>query len=58
MQRLKGISDRTKEVPKLAELIYVHTLVIGSTQVGTIWLMDLVFMSTFNDQSMDIGSIG
>ena len=58
------MSDRTREVPKLLDLTYAHTLVIESThkykvhgpwQVGTIWPMDLVFMSTFNDQGMSIG---
>ncbi len=27
-------------------------------KVGTIWPMDLVFMSTFNDQSMSVGCVG
>ncbi len=27
-------------------------------QVGTIWPMDLVFMSTFDNQSMNIGCVG
>ncbi len=29
----------------------------GTWKVGTIWPMDLVFTSTFNDQSMNIGYI-
>ncbi len=33
-------------VPKLADLTYAHTLVIKSIhEVGTIWPMDLVFMT-------------
>ncbi len=53
------MSDRTREVPKLSDLTYAHTLVIESThkykvhgpygsdlpwQVGAIWPMDLVFI--------------
>ncbi len=45
------MSEKTREVPKLADATYAHTLAIES-KVGTIWLMNLVFMSTFNDQSM------
>ena len=30
----------------------------GTWQVGTIWPMDLIFMSTFDDQSMNIGYVG
>ncbi len=63
-------SDRITEVPKLADLTYAHTLVIkstyeykvhgpyGSWKVGTMWPMDLVFMSTFDNQSMSIGCVG
>ena len=66
-------SDRITVVPKLADLTYVHTLVIKSTheykvygpygapgpygtwKVETIWPVDYVFKSTFDDQSMSIG---
>ncbi len=34
------------------ETVYKYKL------LGTIWPMDLVFMSTFNDQSMSIGCVG
>ncbi len=40
-------AERITEVPKLADLTYVHTLVIKSThewKVGTIWPMDLVLV--------------
>ena len=30
----------------------------GTWKVGTKWLMDLVFMSTFNDHNISIGCIG
>ncbi len=36
------MSERTKEMPQLADATYAHTLVIKSTRI----------MSTFNDQSM------
>ncbi len=58
------MSERTKELGKLAYTMYAHSLSIesmyeykvhGTWQVGTIWPMDLVLMSTFNDQSMSIG---
>ncbi len=51
-------SERIVEIPKLADLTYAHTLVVIKSipewDVGTIWPMDLVFMSTFDDQSMSI----
>ncbi len=66
------MSEKTREVPQLADATYAHTLVIKSTheykkgapgpystwKVGTIWPMDLVFMSTFDNQSMSIGCVG
>ncbi len=64
------MSEKTREVPQLADTTYAHTLVYkgtheykvhgpyGSWKVGTIWPMDLVFMSTFDNQSMSIGCIG
>ena len=56
-----NVLKKTKEVPQLADLAYTHTLVIKSTceyKVGTMWPMDLVFMSTFDDQSTSIGCVG
>ncbi len=62
-------SERITVVPKLADLTYAHTLVIKSTHEykvhgpygsnfpWTIWPTDLVFMSTFDNQSMSIGCV-
>ncbi len=68
------MSEKTKEVPQLTDATYAHTLIIKSTheyrvhgpygsnygtwKVGTIWTMDLVFMSTFDNKSMSIGCVG
>ncbi len=56
------MSEKTRLVPQFADAAYAHTLVIESTHkykvhgpVGTIRPMDIVLMSTFNDQSMSIG---
>ncbi len=63
------MSEKIKEVPQLADATYAHTLVIKSTheymvhgtygtwKVGSIWPMDPVFMSTFDNQSMSIGCV-
>ncbi len=50
------MSKRTKEVPKLGDATYVHTLVIES--MGTMGPMDLVFIHTFCRQTMKIHCIG
>ncbi len=64
------MSEKTREVPQFADATYAHTLVIESTHEykvhgpdgsnfpWTIYPMDLVFISTFNDQSMSIGCVG
>ncbi len=64
------MSERTRLVPQLANLTCTHTLVIesthecmvhgpcGSWKVGIMCPVDLVFMSTFNDQSMSKGFVG
>ena len=68
------MSEKTREMPQLADATYAHTLVIESTgeckvhwpiwfpygtwKVGTIWSMDLVFVNAFNDQSMSIVFFG
>ena len=41
-------------MPKLLDLTYAHTLVIESTHK---WPMDLVFINTVTDQSMDISCV-
>ena len=57
------MSVKTKEMPQLADApyaAYAHTLVIKSTlEYKVHWPhgSKLVFMSTFNDQSMSIGCI-
>ncbi len=42
------------------QAVYEYKLLwlFGTWKVATIWPMDLVFMSTFNDQSMSIGCVG
>ncbi len=56
------MSEKTRLTPQLADTTYAHTLVIKSTHEykvhGTIWPMDLVYMSTFDNQSMSIGCVG
>ncbi len=59
------MSEKTWEVPQLAGATYALTLVIESTHeykvhgpYRTIWSIDHVIMSTFNDQSMSIGCVG
>ena len=59
------MSEKTREVPQLANPTYANTLVIESTHeykvhgpYGSKWHMDLVFMSTFDNQSMSIGLVG
>ena len=49
------MSEKTREVPQLADATYANTLVIESTHE---WPMDLVFMNTFDNQSMSIGCVG
>ncbi len=49
------MSQKTREVCQLADSTYAHTLVIKSTHE---WPMDLVFMSTYDNQSMSIGCVG
>ncbi len=55
------MSEKTILTPQLVDATYTHSLSIECTQkrkVGTIWPMDLVFMSTFDNQSMGIGCVG
>ena len=55
------MSEKTREVPQLANATYTHTLVIKSTHgpcdTHYVTPMDLVFMSNFDDQSMSIGCV-
>ncbi len=51
METKEVMSEKPKEVPQLADTTYAH-------MVGTIWPMYIVFMSTFNDQSIRIGCVG
>ncbi len=51
------MSEETKEVTQLVDATNAHTLVIESTheyKFGTMGPMDLVFKSTFDNQSMSI----
>ncbi len=50
------MSEKTREVEKFRDTMYTQSL-CGET-IGTIWPMDLVFMSTFDNQSMSIGCVG
>ncbi len=52
------MSEKTREVPQLADATYANTLVIESTheyKVHGPYGLDHVFMSTFDNQSMSIG---
>ena len=55
--------EKTKEVKKFQDTMYTQSL-HGETiyeykfLVRTIWPMDLVFMSTFDNKSMSIGCVG
>ncbi len=64
------MSEKTREVPKLADITYAHALFIestheykvdgpyGSWKVGNIWPMNLVFISNFDNQITSIGCVG
>ena len=53
------MSEKTKEVKKYQDTMYTRSLHSETNMnIGTIWPMDLVFMSTFDNQSMSIGCIG
>ncbi len=59
---LEVMPEKTKEVQKFADAMYTQSLpgetIYECKLLGlfeTIWPMDLVFMSTFNNQSMSIG---
>ncbi len=56
------MSEKTREVPQLADTTYAHTLVIKSTHEYKVHVPYgsnfPCTMSTFNDQSMSIGCVG
>ena len=49
------MSEKTREVKKFQDTMYTLSL-CGETIYK--WPMDLVFMSTFNEQSISIGCVG
>ncbi len=55
------MSDKTKEVQKFQDTMYTLTLhgeTICKCKLLGLWPMDLVFTSTFHNQSMSIGCVG
>ncbi len=55
------MSEKTREVKKFQDKMYTQSLhgeTIYEYKLLGLWPMDLVFMSTFNDQSMSIGCVG